>query len=160
LKVKNQLKGVKELHVGGSVEESRAGLYIYNKDIDIPLITKLAGREPTESHIKGEVIGKRRPAFIGLRGFEAPSELSFSDKLTYLVKNTSSKKLSWEKIAEKNDIQMRCVIFLHSWNEGFDIPSEIIAEIGKRHWKFGLSMYSAEGNEILDAFLSKKKKKD
>ena len=153
------IKKVKELNVGGSPNNSQAILYIYNQNIDIPLLTKLVGHKPTASHMKGEIIGKRPPASTGLWDFQAPVELSFPKKLEYLVKNTSPKKMSWDKIAENNIIQLRCVIYLHSWNEGFDIPADIIAEIGKRHWKFGMSIYSADGDEIIEAFLSKNKRK-
>jgi Domain of unknown function (DUF4279) len=159
VETKKILKVVKELNVGGSPKNLRANLCIYNQNIDIPLLTKLAGHEPTKSHIKGEIIGRRPPASIGFWDLQAPAELSFPEKIAYLVQNTSSKKMAWDKIAENNKIQLRCAIFLHSWNEGFDIPADIIAEIGKRHWIFGMSIYSADGNEIIEAFLSKNKRK-
>jgi len=86
----------------------------------------------------------------------APESLSFTDKLTYLLDKTTHNYQTWDSLALSYDIQLRCSVFLHSWCDGFDIPASVISDIGKRHWKFGISMYSAEGDEIIEAFLKKK----
>jgi hypothetical protein len=67
---------------------------------------------------------------------------------------TTNDASTWDSLSRIHDIQLRCAFFLHSWTEGVELPADVIAEIGKRHWKFGLSVYSAEVDEIIDAFLS------
>lgn len=85
---------------------------------------------------------------------DAPGRLRFEKKIRYLLDVTTSDLKTWRRIAKTHDVQLRCAIFLHSWNEGFDLPADAVAEIGARLWKFGLSAYSAEGDEIVEAFLS------
>jgi hypothetical protein len=158
MKKDKRLSQAKELKVGGMPTDSTARLYIYVDDIDIPAISDLLHCEPTEAHRKGDVIKKRPPASIGLWCLEAPGNLSFPDKLSYLTETTTSNHGIWDKLASTHRLQLRCAVFLHSWTEGFDIPAEVIAEIGNRHWEYLFSMYSAEGEEILDAFLKGKNK--
>ena len=157
-KIQKKLKNVQSLDFGGRVADSRAGVWLYAEDIDIPKIARLLGCQPTEAHRKGEVVGKGRPASIGLWALEAPLELPFDEKLAYLVKNTTSDKQAWDALATGHTIRLSCAIFLHSWTEGFVIPVDTVAEIGNRHWLFGMSVYSAEGDEVLDAFLKDVKK--
>jgi hypothetical protein len=140
------------LHVGGAVSDSTAHLILYAHDIDLEAVTAAVGCAPTEAHRRGEVVGKRRPARTGLWSLETPEELSFPEKLEYLIRSTSSDHASWDALAAGHDIQLRCAIFLRAWTEGFELPAVLLAEIGRRHWSFGLSMYSAEGEEIVEAF--------
>ena len=150
-----RLKGVETINVGGPANDSRASLCIYSDDIDIDTISRLLECEPTKAHRRGDMVGKSKttPAKIGLWSLDAPSELSFENKLGYLISSTTPKRKAWDELATNHKIWLRCAIFLHSWTEGFGLPAKLIAEIGHRHWEFGLSMYSAEGNEIVDAFL-------
>jgi hypothetical protein len=153
--VKNvkRLSKAKELHVGGDVIDCMANLCMYAEELDIQALSSLLGCNPTEAHRKGDVIKKRPPASIGLWCLESPENLLLPEKISFLIKNTTSDKNAWDKIASTHDIQLRCSLFLHSWTEGFEIPANMIAEVGSRHWKFGMSIYSAEGEEILEAFL-------
>ena len=153
MKEDKRLSHAEELHVGGLPTDSIANLCIYSENIDIQALSALIGCEPSEAHQKGDVIKKRPPASVGLWCLEPPKNLSFPEKLSYLVGTTTSNRDVWDKLASSHRLQLRCAVFLHSWNEGFDIPAEIIAEIGNRHWEYLFSMYSAEGAEILEAFL-------
>ena len=150
----DRLKRAEELHLGGPTSDNIVILCIYGDDIDLQAISTMLGCEPTEAHRRGEEIGKRkRPATIGLWSVESPTDLSFEDKLEYLVKSTTPEHKTWDALAATHRIKLNCTIFLHSWTEGFEIPTDLLAEIGNRHWQFGLSMYSAEGEEILESFL-------
>ena len=150
-----RLKQEEVLDVGGAIIDSRAALCIYSKDIDLQAISFMIGCEPTKAHRRGDGIGKRKkPAPIGLWSLDAPDGLSFEDKLKYLIKSTTSDHEIWDTLITNHDIQLRCSVFLHSWTEGFEIPADLVAEIGHRHWQFGMSIYSAEGEEILGAFLT------
>lgn len=142
------------ISVGGSIADSIAGLFMYANDIDLDAISSALGVQPTEGIRRGEVVGKRKPAPVGHWSLEAPADLSFEKKLSYLLGSTTNDASTWDSLSRIHDIQLRCAFFLHSWTEGVELPADVIAEIGKRHWKFGLSVYSAEGNEIIDAFLS------
>jgi len=155
MEASERLSRAESLNVGGPVTDSTADLCLNSRDIDIRAISRLLGCEPTEAHQRGEVIGQRGPAPIGLWSLEAPVDLSFSDKLRYLVQTTTSDRRTWDALVVTHSIKLGCAVFLHSWTEDFDIPAELLSEIGSRHWHLELSLYSAEGEEILDAFLSK-----
>ena len=163
--IEDRLKNAEYLNLDAPDTKTNVSLYLYSSDIDIIFISTSLECEPTESHRRGDiieyqriggVIKRRPPASIGLWCLAAPDNLSFSDKLTYLLDKTTHNYQIWDSLASSYDIQLRCSVFLHSWSDGFDIPDTVMVDIGKRHWKFGISMYSAEGNEIVDAFLKKK----
>jgi hypothetical protein len=152
------LSRVDERHVGGEPADSEASLCIYAEEIDIPAISAMLGCEPNKAHRKGEVIKQRPPASIGLWCLDAPKNLSLPDKLSWLIMSTTPDRSIWDRLASQHRIELRCTVFLHSWTEGFEISADSLTEIGSRHWKYGLSMYSAEGNEIVDGFLKGKDK--
>lgn len=163
--IEDSLKNAEYLNLDAPNTKTKVSLYLYSNDIDIKLISTSLGCEPTESHRRGDIIEyqrigrdirRRPPATVGLWCLAAPDSLSFTDKLTYLLDKTTSNYQTWDSLALSYDMQLRCSVFLHSWHDGFDIPASVIADIGKRHWQFGISMYSAEGNEIIEAFLKKK----
>ena len=145
----------KALAVGGPVADSEVSLCLYADAIDLESISSLLGAKPTQAVRRGDVIGRRRPARIGIWSLDAPKELTFEEKIEHLLRSTTKKRSTWDALAASHSIQLRCVLYLHSWTEGFDLPADILADIGGRHWQFGLAVYSAEGDEILEAFLSK-----
>jgi hypothetical protein len=153
------MEKIESISVGGGISESAVSLCIYSPDIDLEGLTRLVNCQPSEATRKGQVIGKRRPAPIGVWTLNAPPILPFPEKLDFLLQATTSDISIWGKIAKSNDIQLRCSLSLHSWSEGFDLPATLIASIGQRNWQFSVTIYSAEGEEILDAFLDKNKKR-
>jgi len=154
----DKIKDAKAINVGGPVVDSKATLCLYAKDIDLDTITFQLGIRPTEGVRRGEIIGRRQPPKVGHWFLEAPEELSFEEQIQYLLESTTSKHSVWTSLATKHDIQLRCAVYLHSWTEGFELPANVVAEIGARHWQFSLAIYSAEGEEIVDTFLSGKLK--
>jgi hypothetical protein len=150
----SKMKQKGRISVGGSIVDSTACLFLYANDIDLDAISSVLGVQPTESVKRGEIIGKRKPAPVGYWSLEAPEDLPFEEKLSYLLGSTTNEASTWDSLYRIHDIQLRGAFFLRSWTEGVELPADVIAEIGKRHWKFGLSVYSAEADEIIDAFLS------
>jgi hypothetical protein len=155
----SKMKQKGRISVGGLISDSTAGLFLYANAIDLDALSSVLGVQPTECIRRGEVVGKRKPAPVGYWNLEAPADLPFEEKLSYLLGSTTNDASTWDSLSRIHDIQLRCAFFLHSWTEGVELPADIIKEIGKRHWKFGLSVYSAEGDEIIDAFLSEEKDK-
>lgn len=159
-RIQARLKGAKALSVGGGVNDSTASLCIYSSSIDLRRLTTQVGCEPTHAHRKGEApVPGGSPSRVGLWAVDAPGRLRFDKKIRYLLDVTTSDLKTWRRLAKRHDVQLRCTIFLHSWNEGFELPADTVAEMGARLWKFGLSAYSAEGDEIVGAFLSDAMKK-
>lgn len=151
-------QNVEAIYVGGSPSDSKATLCIYADEIDLEALTKVIGCEPTKARRKGEKDEKRpkiAPAPVGQWFLEAPDNLSFEDKIKFLLQSTEADFQIWQEVHKIHRIQLRCVIFLESWTEGFSFSPETLLEIGKRKWEFSLSMYSADGDEIVDAFLNK-----
>ncbi|MDR0609727.1 MAG: DUF4279 domain-containing protein [Planctomycetaceae bacterium] len=155
-----KLLGSDVINVGGSTTDSIATLILYEKNIEINIneITTLLGCEPTETHRKGDIYRygrKETTAKIGLWILDAPKKLNFVMKIKYLLSKTVANKDIWIHLSKIYDIQLRSAIFLHSWTEGFELENKIISKMAKRHWKFVLSIYSAGGDEIVNAFLRK-----
>jgi hypothetical protein len=150
-----RLKAATTISAGGDLNDSTVSLCIYSSNIDLPRLTAQVGCAPTHGHRKGErPVPGGAPARVGLWALDAPDRLRFEKKIRYLLNVTTSDPGTWRRLAKTHDVQLRCAIFLHSWNEGFDLPAEVVAEMGRRLWKFSLAAYSAEGDEIVEAFLS------
>ena len=158
-KYKERIRNAESLSVGGSFADTEAHLCLYAHDIDLQAISSCLGVEPTEGVRRGDVIGRRRPAKIGLWCLQAPKDLSFEAKLQHLLRVTTKKRTTWAALAASHSIQLRCSVYLHSWTEGVDLPYDLVAEIGRRRWQFGLAIYGAEGDEVLEALLSKEDQK-
>lgn len=150
-----RIRKAKSISVGGPVADTEVHLCLYAHDIDLSAITSQLGVAPTQGVTKGEIVGRRLPAKIGLWSLQAPKDLPFEAKLLYLVDATTKKMAVWKTLAKTHKIQLRCAVYLHSWTEGFDLPNDLVAEIGRRCWQFSFSVYGAEGDEVLEALLSK-----
>lgn len=150
------LSDVNLISVGGPTIDSKVSLSIYKDDIDLSALTNLIGCEPTSARRKGEkVVGRPKipPAPVGQWFLEAPHELPFEDKIKFLLEATEANSDVWRTIHQSHTIRLVCAVFLHSWTEGFVLSPEITSELATRYWEFSLSMYSAEGDEIVDSFL-------
>lgn len=148
-------------HVGGSPTDSQATLCIYADDLEPVVVTASINCTPSMARRKGECYPQRpkiRPAPVGQWFLEAPDELSFNEKIRFLLDATCSDGNIWQKLAESHRLELRAAIFLRSWTEGFELSNSTLAEIALRKWSFSLSMYSADGEEALDAFLGRKGK--
>jgi hypothetical protein len=145
---------VKSLSVGGPIVDTSATLCLYADNIDPDTISLRLGTRPTSALKRGDVVGRRKPAPIGQWSLEAPENLTFEEKLQYLLRVTTNERSTWDSLALVHRIELRCAFFLHSWTESVDLPADIVAEIGNRHWAICLSVYSAEGEEIVETFLS------
>jgi hypothetical protein len=142
------------LNLNAIEAETKASLNLYSDNIEIEMLSRVLCCNPTKSHKRGDKIKPSSPpAKTGRWALDAPNRMTLPDQLKFLLKETTSDQVIWDNLSLTHVIRLSCAVFLHSWTDGFDIPSAVIAEIGKRHWQFGISVYSAEGNEILDAFL-------
>jgi len=154
--IRKRLKEAKTLDVGGPPIDSQATLCILADDLDPDFVSDAVGCQPTRSRRKGERYSDRPripPAPIGQWFLEAPKDLSFVDKIDFLLDSTTDDQTVWKTLAESYRLKLNGAIFLQSWTEGFELPNATLARISFRNWSFGLSMYSAEGEEIIESFL-------
>lgn len=155
--IRARLRGAKTISSGGPLKDSKVSLCIYSEHIDIAELTTVIGCKPTHTQVKGQI---RRPphgngpATLGHWFLAAPKRLGFEAKVQYLLDATPSSSAIWRRIEKSHRVQLRCGVFMHSFNEGFELAAETAAEIGKRRWKFLLDIYGAEGAEVLEAFLA------
>ena len=156
--IRKRIAKAKVIASGGELKDSSVSLSIYSPELEVAMVTRLVGCKPSHAHAKGYI---RRPphgsgpAPIGIWFREAPKTLRFEEKIQHLLNITTSRAAMWRKLAKTHDIQLRCGIFMHAWCEGFELPERTLAALGARQWKLGVSIYSAEGEEILDAFFAK-----
>jgi hypothetical protein len=156
--VRARLKRAKAINSGGDLNDSTVTLCLYSPTINISKLSATLGCVPSHALAKAQMRHPPHgsgPSPVGLWLLEAPKPLRFEEKLRYLLGATPKRTSTWRRLSKSHDVQLRCGIFLHSWNEGFDLPADMLAEIGARGWKLGVSIYSAEGNEIVEAFLTK-----
>jgi hypothetical protein len=154
--IRQRLVNAKEFNVGGSPTDSKATLCIYSDELDPEFISRTVKCSPTTARRKGERDPERpkiRPAPIGQWFLEAPDELPFLEKIQFLLNSTTDAENEWRTLAASHHLELRGAIFLRSWSEGFELANDTVADISRRKWSISLSMYSAEGEEILDAFL-------
>jgi hypothetical protein len=155
----NRLSNVNSINLAAPDTETDASLCIYSENIDIPAISELLGCNPTHCHVRGDKHKLNSPpAKLGAWLLDAPDNLSFLEKINYLIETTTSDHNIWDKLVTSNRIELRCAVFLRSWTDGFTFPPTLLEEMGKRHWQFGISVYSADGDEIVNAFLKPEKK--
>ena len=81
------------------------------------------------------------------------------DNTQFLLDSTTPDIHKWKHLTKTHETILRCALFLRSWSEGIDLPAHILAEIGARRWQLSLSAYSAEGDEIFEAFFRKPRTK-
>lgn len=146
------------VNVGGSPNNSRVTLCIYAAELEPDFVSQAVGCAPTRARRLGERDPARprsAPAFIGSWLLEAPRELPFTDQIQFLLEATTADEASWLQLASSHQLQLRAAIFLHSWTEGFELPAEMVMNLAKRRWLFSLAMYSADGDEIVEAFLQR-----
>jgi hypothetical protein len=156
--IRKRIAKAKFIASGGELKDSNVSLYIYSPELDVAKVTKLVGCRPSHAHAKGAI---RRPphgsgpAPIGLWCRDAPNGLRFEEKIRYVLDITTSRVATWRRLAKTHDVQLRCGIFMHAWCEGFHLPEQTMVALGARQWKLDVAIYSAEGEEIVDAFLAK-----
>jgi hypothetical protein len=153
---RKRLEEAQAFSLDGDVGDCDATLCIYADDLDPESVTRLVGCEPTRSRRKGErdpARPKILPARVGQWFLEAPRELAIADKIDFLLNSTTDDLTAWSRLAETHDLQLRIAIYLHSWNEEAYVLNPTLARVAERGWWLSLSIYSAEGNEILDTFL-------
>ncbi len=155
--IRERLRSAKAINSGGALNDSKVSLSLYSEHINIAALTALLGCEPTHSQVKGQIRRPphgKGPAKLGHWFLDAPKPLRFEQKVRYLLDATPSSSATWRLIARNHDVQLRCAVFMHCFNEGFELPPQTVAEIGKRKWKFLVDIYGAEGSEVLEAFLA------
>ena len=143
-----------QLWPGGAVRDSLVELVLYATDIDLDAITAAVGCLPSSALLRGQQVGRRPPAPIGHWSLEAPNDLRFEEKVVFLLSATTADPHTWQQLAQAHKVQLSCAVFLSSWTEGIELPAAVVADLGRRQWALSLAMYSAEGEEVLDAFLS------
>ena len=160
---RRRLSEAEYVNVGGSPNNSRVTLGIYAADLEPDFVSRLVGCAPTGARRLGERDPARprsAPAFIGNWLLAAPRELPFRDQIQFLLDATTAEEASWLQLASSHQLQLRAAIFLQSWTEGFELPAEMVMNLAKRRWMFSLAMYSADGDEIVDAFLRREGEDD
>lgn len=150
------LKNSDYILVGGPTLDTDVKLCIYADELEPNWVSERVGCSPSEAFRKGErnlAYPKRPPAPTGRWILEAPNDLSFENQIAYLLDQTNQSSKVWESLEKTHALHLRSVISLHSWTEGFTLSPTLLAEIAQRKWEFMVSIYSAEGEEIVASFL-------
>jgi len=135
------------IRVGGQVDESSATLRISGDDLDPDEITKLLEFPPTVARRKGDVrLGKRSmneyTARTGQWHLETPrGEGDLDNHIRWILDALCSDLEVWGSIGKKYEIDLFCGLFLHEWNQGTGICSELMLGLGERGIDLSLDIY-------------------
>jgi hypothetical protein len=80
-------------------------------------------------------------------------------KLRFLLDATTADTRVWAGLAKTHQIELDCALFLESFSERVTLPSGMLREITRRRWTLEITAYSAEVDEILDAFFRQPRRK-
>lgn len=146
---KRKSKG-RSVVVGGSVDETRLTLAIYGDELNLALITKELGIEPTGTQRKGE---RRKPRYRAYQQsawfltLNAMAPRGLGELLQELLEHVPSPQAPvWPKLRDAYDVQLRIGIFMNAWNRGFVIDSNLIAKAAHIANRFDFDIY-ASGDE-------------
>ena len=132
----------------GKISNTKVSLS-FRSDALIPEnVSAMLGCQPTQAARTGEhiaLISKNirevRQGFWRLE-FDAPNEIEIDAKIEALLARLTPEIEVWNTLAQSHKIVLFCGVFLDAWNEVFVFPSRLVEELGKRHIRLELDVYS------------------
>ena len=132
----------------GKISNTKVSLS-FRSDALIPEdVSAMLGCQPTQAARTGEhialiskTIREVRQGFWRLE-YDAPLELEIDAKIEAILARLTPEIEVWNTLAQSHKIVLFCGVFLDAWNEGFVFPSRLVEELGKRHIRLELDVYS------------------
>lgn len=116
---------------------SYATLRIYGEHLDPARISELLGINPTSFQVSGDkrgAVGREREVNIGgwfLTSKGSVESSDISDHVRWLLKKMPEELSVLSGRDEVSSIDMFCCLHVESWNYGFAIDVELLAELGR-----------------------------
>ena len=132
----------------GKISRTRVTLSIWGADIRPEDVTRVLGCQPTRTAQTGQSIllsnGSTRVVPRGYWKLESDEtdQREIDQKIERLLGRLNSDEQVWISLAQDHDIELFCGLFLDNWNEGFALPRELMAELGRRCIRVEVDIYS------------------
>lgn len=132
---------------GGPVGKVSAGLRIWGDDLDPDEITRLLGCEPTRTRRKGEEVrGKcsTRTAWTGSWHLKSdlPRSAELAAHISALLDRTTDDPTTWAALGSRYRVDVFCGLFLTAWNQGLELPPDLLRRLGERGITLGIDVYA------------------
>jgi hypothetical protein len=112
-----------------------ATLGIYGDELLPHEITSVLRCDPSSAHRRGDPRPNPRcspysaGAWILSLQAEAPREPA--ELVRALLARVETEETVWKSLSDSFDVQVRLGVFLEEWNRGFDLPSDLVAEVAR-----------------------------
>jgi hypothetical protein len=146
--VKSAPKGT--IWFGGPIDNCKLDLRIYGEDLVPKEITEALGHRPTTYWKKGDPLPSGpRVRQQSAWSLEAPEtkRAEFDKQVDWIFSRLTSDVRIWRKLGRKFKMKLNAIIYLESWNRGFDLSPASMAEIGRRGLTLDFDIYFY-GNEV------------
>jgi hypothetical protein len=137
-----------------TVNRTVATLRIGGDSLDPATVSRLLGKEPTSSQVKGqELIGRNtghvRVAKTGMWRLESADQLpgDLDAQIQELLAQLTPDLSIWRDLSSLHSIDLFCGLFMLQGNAGLTLSPESLSALGSRGIELGLDIYG----ELKDA---------
>ena len=127
--------------VGGPIDETDASLLIYSQAIVPEEITKLLNCVPDRSHQKGDLNKSGIPTRSHLWWIKESGKQEPEILIQRLIDRVNLEKSVWEKITDKCEAKISCVLTLTDWTRGLELSPKLLSTLGDLKIGLGFSIY-------------------
>jgi len=134
-----------------ALQESKATLRLIGDDLIPKQISKMLGRNPTSSQMKGESLptkdlSRQRTARTGAWHLKArPFEPEDIDAQVRELLNELTDDLEiWRQLAARYRVGLFCGLFMRGVNEGMTLSPQTLEMLGVRGIELGLDIYGSK----------------
>ncbi len=131
------------------ISASQVSLTISGDVLDPTEVTALLSCEPTRIEKKGEIKSPKnaRKVYYARAGLwilqsQLPDTSDLEAKIVDVLDKTTKDLVIWTAINQRFTTQVFCGLFINSMNEGFELSTELLNQLGKRNLKIGFDIYS------------------
>lgn len=123
------------------VARTKASLAFFGDDLDPSELSTLLGAEPTRAYRKGddERAPGRRGSWLIEVGERVPGDVDA--QIQELLTSLTSDLAVWRYLTERLESRVFCGVFMQEENEGLEIGSHTLLELGTRGLRLSLDIY-------------------
>lgn len=133
------------------IEKSVTALIVIGDDLLPEEISRLLGRSPTTSQVKGEVVrdqksGREYTKYIGMWRLEATDREpdNLDEQVVELLRKLTQNLSVWSKLKERFNINLLYGLFMETTNEGASLSAANLLALGSRGIELSLDIYGPD----------------
>ena len=130
---------------GGPIRSARVSLRIFGPNLDPDEVTQLMGRAPSLSYKAGDRTSARvatpRKKGMWILNSEADPKKDITEHVAAVLQAVPSEQELWRRLADRFSVDLYCVCEIDGPNSGFELPIDLVREIGSRHLSVQIDIY-------------------